>query len=468
MIQAKSLVQGKLIEGKVSQKTSSPVDGSEIAEIKLLSEEELTQVFLEAKKFNGSPIKNNFDELVLLADYFKKNHIKFTEQIISDAGFTQKDSEDLVNCSIEFCRDYSRHLAELPDSEVSTSFSFEGNSHPKIHFTSSPYGLISATTPRNTPLITELTIVVHALWSGNALVLRPSPGVAGTVAMMIEGLLKCFTKESLAQLNMVFSDAKEFVTASIEHANLLHYVGSSKYLQNTLISGIENGTKVLVDGDGCSMVVVDAKADIEKAAKACYEGLVRANGQICITIRAIIVAQEIHAEFTSLFLDLIKQTTVEPPVLKKEIGMGPVFSAAQAEAIIGVSKKYKVLSSGDNPLSYGPNYITPVVLELEPDNTTFLRESLFGPVVGIASYAGDEWKKWFEENPINLTDVVFSEDESFVEEFLTTSKSPRRVVNIDPTIESVFEPWGAFLPSGWNDVSYWFTKYRNYYQLIKV
>ena len=88
-------------------------------------------------------------------------------------------------------------------------------------------------------------------------------------------------------------------------------------------------------------------------------------------------------------------------------------------------------------------------------------------MVGVAKFKGSGWKKWLVENPINLTDVVFSNDKNFIKEFITTSTSPRKVLNLDPTIESVFEPWGAYLPSGSNDVSFWYEKYRRYYQLVQ-
>ena len=146
--------------------------------------------------------------------------------------------------------------------------------------------------------------------------------------------------------------------------------------------------------------------------------------------------------------------------------MGPLFSSAQAENILNVAKKYQVLYSQAYTIKFGPNYISPVVVSLKPTDSNFLKESLFGPIVGISYFKGDGWKRWLRENPINLTDAVFSKDKEFIKDFLATSNSPRKVVNLDPTIESVFEPWGAFLPSGWNDVTYWYYKYRNYFQLI--
>lgn len=465
MIKTQSLVRGKLVSSENIQKVISPVNGEEIGEVSILSTDKLKDVFKAANKSKLNEVKE-YSELIKLANFFKKHKEKFIEAIILDSGFTYKDSEDLVNGSIEFCEDYSLHIIELSSLDKMTSFSFREGMNLNIKFTSLPYGVIAATTPRNTPLITELTIIVHALWSGNSLVLRPSPGVAGTIELLIEGILKSFNEDTLNRLNITFSDAKDFVEEGLNHANLLHYVGSTKYLENTLITGIKKGTRVLLDGDGCSLVLVDSTVDINEAAKACVEGVTRSNGQICVSIRAIVVEKKIYNEFLDAFLSLIKEIKVGPPSEKSDFNMGPLFSAAQADTILEVAKKYKILENGGSSLKFGNNYINPVVIELNKDDNSFLRESIFGPIVGISHFEGDDWKRWIVDNPINLTDVVFSKNKEFIDSVLKTSKSPRRVVNSDPTLESVFEPWGAYLPSGWNDVSYWYHKYRNYYQLV--
>ena len=225
--------------------------------------------------------------------------------------------------------------------------------------------------------------------------------------------------------------------------------------------------KVLVDGDGCSLVLVDSTSELKKAVESCYQGLVRCNGEICISVRVIIVEEKIYKSFLSLFLDRVNNTIVAPPTKNKLSDMGPLFSSVQAENILQVAKKYRVLSDSIKTFSYGANYIPPIVVGLKPNDSTFLRESLFGPIVGICSFKDNSWKKWLTQNPINLTDAIFSQNEKFISEFIKISKSPRKVLNTDPTLESVFEPWGAFLPSGANDVSHWYYKYRNYYQLVR-
>ena len=127
-------------------------------------------------------------------------------------------------------------------------------------------------------------------------------------SLLTEGLLKCFSPDTLSKLFITFSDAKNFIDTALVYSNLIHYVGSTKYLESTLIAGIKRGVKVLVDGDGCSLVVVDSTCNIKEAARACYRGVVRCNGQICISIRAIVVEESVYENFCTHFLNFIKKT----------------------------------------------------------------------------------------------------------------------------------------------------------------
>ncbi len=239
MQHAQNLVAGKLIRGTKILTNKSPIDGTEVAKTELLSRKEVREIFLQASKIETGIAKTDFTELSRLATYIRKNKSVFFNQISKESGFIPKDVQDLIDGSVEFCKYYPLYLKQILCDDIYTSFSFKKGSRQRIRLTSLPYGLIAATTPRNTPLITELTVIVHALWSGNTLVLRPSPGVSGTVAILMKGIIECFNPDTLSRLFITFSDAKEFIDESLSQANLLHYVGSSKYLEGTLIAGIK-------------------------------------------------------------------------------------------------------------------------------------------------------------------------------------------------------------------------------------
>lgn len=213
-----------------------------------------------------------------------------------------------------------------------------------------------------------------------------------------------------------------------------------------------------MDGEGASTVVIDKTASLDEAVRDCRNGIIRCNGELCSTVRTIMVHHEKYEEFKRLLVDELKKVKIGDP-RSKAVSIGPVFHEKQAENLLNIVQKYTLLS-GDLALNkLGANYLTPLLCELDSKNTKFLHEQVFGPIAGIVSYKGDEWKKWLIDAPYKLNDAVFSNDKNFINEFIATSGAPRIVVNHDPSIESVFEPWGAFLPSGQNDVSFWYNKY---------
>jgi len=147
------------------------------------------------------------------------------------------------------------------------------------------------------------------------------------------------------------------------------------------------------------------------------------------------------------------------------VDMGPLFNVEQGEVLRNVAKKYSLISGSLASLPKGGNYLAPLLCQLDSEDTGFLNEEVFGPITGVARYKGSEWKKWLTKSPYRLNDAVFSNDKRFVKEFMGTSHSSRIVINNDPSKESVFEPWGGFLPSGSDEVSFWKYKYLESIQI---
>ncbi|HXN07420.1 MAG TPA: hypothetical protein VN944_10195, partial [Nitrospiria bacterium] len=58
-----------------------------------------------------------------------------------------------------------------------------------------------------------------------------------------------------------------------------------------------------------------------------------------------------------------------------------------------------------------------------------------------------------------------SMDPDQIKTFVWRSRSARVCINVDPSMESMFEPWGGYPPSGFNPVSIWTQKYLQTFQI---
>jgi acyl-CoA reductase-like NAD-dependent aldehyde dehydrogenase len=110
-------------------------------------------------------------------------------------------------------------------------------------------------------------------------------------------------------------------------------------------------------------------------------------------------------------------------------------------------------------------YFTPAVLEGVESGDTLVREGLFGPAVWMRSIRRDEIRRWIRANRFPLSDTVLSLRPEVVSEFVGHARAARVCVNVDPSVESMFEPWGGYPPGSLNPVSLWSSKYRRTYQL---
>ena len=110
-------------------------------------------------------------------------------------------------------------------------------------------------------------------------------------------------------------------------------------------------------------------------------------------------------------------------------------------------------------------YFRPAIVEGLGRDHPAVREGLYGPAVWIESVRWSEVPRWLGANRFPLSDAVLSARPEAIREFARLSRAPRVCVNADPSIESMFEPWGGYPPGGLNPVSPWVQKYRQNYQL---
>jgi acyl-CoA reductase-like NAD-dependent aldehyde dehydrogenase len=464
------MIFSNLLRGKLSQEGKrfdvfSPIDQKVIGQGITISSGEIDRVFERLhQSFKNSSKDREAIDFKKLAAYINSRKKSFVDQIILETGYTLKDATDLVEGSIEFLSYFEDHINEVNNPIQVATFSFNVKTGRRLCVYSKPYGVIAAMTAQNAPLLLELTVIANALVGGNSIILRPSSQCVGTISLLSRALVKTLPTSILEKINIVSCNAIDFLESSHKKANLIHYIGSSRHGLNILRESIESNVKVLVDGEGSSFVVVGKNIPLDSVIKACRDGIVRCNGELCSSIRMILVPKENYEEFSGKLAEALNSLSIGDPRLNNN-NMGPLFHEKQAEGLLEIAKKYKIISGKSEKLPLGKNYIAPVLCALGSRDGKFLEEDVYGPIAGIMPYEKDEWKKWLGKSPCNLNDALFSNDKKMQEEFIRESKASRIIINHDPSIESVFEPWGGFLPSGFNDVSFWANKYRQSIQV---
>jgi glyceraldehyde-3-phosphate dehydrogenase [NAD(P)+] len=442
---------------------SSPIDGKHLKTLQLLSGDEIHELF---RRNCVDSVPNSREEslafLKRLCSSIKKNREILIPMMVNETGYILSDSAEIIDGSIDFLDQFENEVAQEPYRPGMTARSFGADTERKIHISSRPYRQVAAIIPQNASFGTALIVLAAALYSGSKLVLR-----ASLQAGLTNDLLKKMVMESAPPGNSVeFVNclATDFLKACYEspQVDLIHYIGSNRYVASVLMDSFKSGKTCLLDGQGNGLAYIDQSFPIDKAVKIVAEGAVRYNGETCTSINGVICHPEIYKDFRDGLAKALGSLTWGNP-METDTDVGPLFSETQT-AHIGEL----VRSSGGKFLSGGTikgSYIEPGLVEGVDQDKSLVTEGFMGPIVWLAKAAFRESDAWFGKNQYPLSDTILSLDSDQIRSFVTRSRSPRVCINVDSSLESMFEPWGGYPPSGLNPVSIWTQKYLQTFQI---
>ncbi|KAL2810245.1 aldehyde dehydrogenase domain-containing protein [Aspergillus granulosus] len=111
--------------------------------------------------------------------------------------------------------------------------------------------------------------------------------------------------------------------------------------------------------------------------------IVSNSGQVCIASSRVYVQQSIVTEFTELYVQAIRQLSIQAGnPLEKETGFGPQADAQQFKSVSEYLHKaqddrLKKISTGAAP-EKGNNFVAPVVFQDVPEGHALMKDEIFG------------------------------------------------------------------------------------------
>jgi acyl-CoA reductase-like NAD-dependent aldehyde dehydrogenase len=381
---------------------------------------------------------------------------------VAETGFIARDAEETVDAAIDFLGSFETFVGEQPRPEHVFHHSYSSSTRRSMRLTSRPYRLIAALVPQNASLSLGITILASALYAGSRVLLRPSLQTASTAALLAESVAASDPPEG--RLDIVNSLASTFLEAvcASEHVDVVHYIGSNRHAPDVLRQTFAAGKLCLLDGQGNGMLYVDGTCPFESAVRLITDAATRFNGETCTSINGVLVEESLFPQLRDALIASFEAITPGNPYLEGT-RVGPLFSESQAQSL-----RQLLCGEGARLLSgatVAGAYFHPAVVEGVDPGHPMVREGLYGPALWIHPIKWSDIPRWLGANRFPLSDAVLSAQPDTVREFALQSRAPRICVNADPSIESMFEPWGGYPPGSLNPVSPWVQKYRQSYQL---
>jgi len=280
-------------------------------------------------------------------------------------------------------REYEQEIFEMEDS---TNF--------VVH---KPAGVGALITPWNLPLYLLSWKVAPAIGMGNCVVCKPSELTPMTANLLMQVIHDVGLPAGV--VNLVHGDGSGAGAPLVAHedVDLVSFTGGTGTGQKVAESAAPSFKKLSLELGGKNASIVFADCDMETTVS----GVVRAGflnqGQVCLCGSRVLVEDSIYAEFRDRFVEAVEAMRIGDPS-DESTELGALISREHLEKVSGyvelAKKEGGVLLTGGEPcvpsgFEHG-NWMAPTVIEgLSPDSRCSTEE-IFGPVVTLHRFSGEE------------------------------------------------------------------------------
>jgi acyl-CoA reductase-like NAD-dependent aldehyde dehydrogenase len=281
---------------------------------------------------------------------------------------------------------------------IATSFEYERTIGNSV-VVREPIGVVVCITPWNYPLHQIAGKVAYALAAGCCVVLKPSE-VAPLDAFILAEVVNAVGLPR-GVFNLVTGTGPVVGEALAAHplVDMVSFTGSTRAGKRVAAVATETMKKVALELGGKSPNVICDDLDAETFAKAVSSGVGKAflnSGQTCSALTRMLVPRSRLGEAETIAAASAAKMTVGDP-FAPETQLGPLASAAQQDRVrgfirTGIDEGAKLLVGGpDVPAGLTSGYyVQPTVFSEVTPEMTIAREEIFGPVLCIMPYDGED------------------------------------------------------------------------------
>lgn len=322
-----------------------------------------------------------------------------------------KSLEDATNEAI-YASEITRYHAEWArriEGEIIPSDSPSEN----LLLQREPIGVVACLIPFNYPVYTLLRKIAPALITGNAVVVRPSnntPCSAFEIAKAVQdaglpsGVVNILTMDHATAENVCTHPDVGMIT-------LTGSVGAGrKVLEYSQV----NIAKSSLELGGKTPAIVEADADLEKAAREIVASKTTNCGQLCTAVERVYVHEAVYDQFVGLLRDFLTNRKFGDRAKNPDF-MGPLVNEnarlnihQMVERAIDDGAQLEV--GGYMPEGPG-HFYPPTLLTNCRQDMEIVQEEIFGPVLPVLKYKDvNEALSLANDHQFGLASVIYTEN----------------------------------------------------------
>ena len=452
------LIGGERIKTTEKLRSLNPSLPSEVVGIHQKATPELAARAVESAyayfpDWSATSAAERIRKLLAAARLLREHKFEFDAWLVYEAGKTWPEADADTSEAIDFCEYYAREMLRLAGPQPVVQLPGEKDEMRYL-----PLGVGVIVPPWNFPLAILAGMTVAALVAGNTVVIKPSSETPTVAAKFAELLLEAgFPDRSFSFLPGSGSAIGDLL---IQHpkTRFIAFTGSRDVglRINELAAKPQPGQRwikrVIAEMGGKDAIIVDADADLEKAADGVVASAFGYQGQKCSACSRAIVDERVYDEFLAKVRKKAEALTVGPADDPANY-MGPVISEGARRTILQYieagTKEGKPVTGGAAAPGDG-YFIKPTVIADVPSSARIFQEEIFGPVLAVTKAKDFESALALaNDSEYGLTGAIFSSNPDHIRQARERFFVGNLYVNRKCTGAMVgVHPFGGFNMSG--------------------
>lgn len=456
----------------------NPADESVIALAADAGVDDLEDAIASARAFaDTSDWGNDRDfrkkTMVQFQEGLRAHQSEFEDLLVAESGVARANMLTHVGFMIEGMDFFNDLITSFQWEEDLGPWEILGNlSERQVRY--EPYGVVGAITPWNAPFMTALWKVHHALATGNAVILKSAPDTPLTAALMAKVIDEATDVPRGAFHTLSASDKGtigDAMTAD-QRFDLYHFTGSPGVGQRIAERAAKGIRHTVLELGGKSGNVLLPDADLDMACGLGVAMCMSNSGQGCALATRMIVHASIYDDVLARLEMMVGHLPWGDPNDPGNL-VGPIIRLEQLERMEGLVKRAeadgaRILVGGKRGSQDKGFWFEPTVLVDVDENAEIAQTEVFGPVLSVIKYDGDddEAVRIANNTPYGLSGYVQSTNEERA--WAVARKLRAGTVNINNSFYlSPDAPFGGFGISG-DGVEHGVAGFREYLRIKSI
>lgn len=377
------LIDGQLEGGESSFDVVNPSTGDACATCPAASHDQLNRAVVAARRSQPQWAARTPTErrelLCQLAGVLRENQAELAALITLEQGKPLARAADEVQRS---AAQIERLTSIVLDQELLRK---DSTGRVELHYR--PLGVIGAITPWNMPIVLAVPKITHALYTGNTIVLKPSPYTPLATLRLGELARHIFPRGVLN----VLAGGNEFGQWMSEHTGLdkISFTGSVTTGKRVMASAAVNLKRLTLELGGNDAAIVLDDVDLETATPKLFAAAFANSGQVCMAVKRLYVQDNVYEKVCHALAELARSARVGDG-FEPAVQFGPVQNRPQYEIVKGILEDLprdsaRILAGG-HALDRSGYFIAPTVVCDITEGTRLVDEEPFGPVLPILRF----------------------------------------------------------------------------------